>query len=291
MASDLSLSKCPFVPLNNEGCSSLSLSRAVTTGLYSFFLWINLSECFSWPYGCGLRKDEKLAFRGGTWLLGSPMAAHCAIIAIMLYSAGAGLHQPHPAAHISALPRGVELSPAVGHTQLCPWLLCVLCCPEPVESGSKEWSVNARVILCLVQVYGRICASLSKAVPWGIEHQSQQGPADDAERAGCRAGPRSGLEGLWQYLCNCSTSPAKAACVSRCLGIKAALGKELLQWILMCAVAGKEMWFVQEQKALTVSCASLSCLMTCHGLLETGFSVHNQTWQWGNVTVHSTDTS
>lgn len=124
MASDLSLSKSPFCSSKQWGLCFTVIKQGCYRAVF-IALWINLSECFSWPYGCGVRKDEKLAFRGGSWLLGSPMAAHCAIIAIMLYSAGAGLHQPHPAAHISALPRGGELSPAAGHTLL--WSMALVC--------------------------------------------------------------------------------------------------------------------------------------------------------------------
>lgn len=222
---------------------------------------------------------------------GLSMAAHWAM---MLHSAGAGLHQPHSVVHISALPRGVELSSAA--QVWCAHGCCVCwCCPESAENGSKEWSWNPGVILCLIQVYWGICASLTKAVPRGISHQSHQGTADHTERAGwsrkAKASQGLALRDCWQYVWSCSVSPGKAAFVSRCLGIKAALGNELLQRVLMCAMAGKEMSFVWEQKALTVSCASLSCLITCHGLLGTGFSVHNQSWQWGNVAMCSTDTS
>lgn len=114
-----------FVPLNSEGCALLSLSRAVTTRLYSFLLWINLSKRFSCPYGRGVREDGKL-FRGGTWLMGSPTAAHC--VCHKLYSDGVGLHQPCSIVHISALPCGVVLSSATAHTTsvVWSWLLCML---------------------------------------------------------------------------------------------------------------------------------------------------------------------
>lgn len=53
--------------------------------------------------------------------------------------------------------------------------------------------------------------------------------------------PRTALEGLLTISWNCSVPLGKSAFVSKCLGTRAAVGNELLQWILMCAMAGKEM--------------------------------------------------
>lgn len=69
--------------------------------------------------------------RGEPGIQGWPVApglSRAALCAVMLYSHGAGLHQPHSVVHISALPRGVELSPAAGHTTsvVWSWLLGIL---------------------------------------------------------------------------------------------------------------------------------------------------------------------
>lgn len=127
----------------------------------------------------------------------------------------------------TSLPGPMESNSALQQVTPQEWCAhgyCVCwCCPESVGNGRKEWSWNPRVIQCLIQVCKRLPASLTKAVPRGIHHQSHQGTADNAERAGWSREPRQAKDCPWGIADNILelfSSPWKVSFCLKVLGHK-----------------------------------------------------------------------